>query len=396
MRILYISSTEDGMLTRSIYYDLLKEFEEQGHDVTIAYASKSKTKLFTENGMDYLRIKTMNMVKNTNLIEKGIATLIFDSTLSNSIKSHLKGSFDMILYSTPPITITSTLKMLRKAHPKAFFYLMLKDIFPQNAIDIDIIKKGSFLHKFFLKKERKIYAYSDVIGVMSQANKKFILDYDPNLKSKVHILPNTISLDTIEPELRRSDFNLPSNKKLLLYGGNLGLPQSVPYILECYKTIENDPGLAMVIAGRGAMDHLIKDYIQIHKPTNLFYFDHMPQSRYDNLVASCDIGLIFLDYRFTVPNFPQRLLSYLSKSMPVVCATDKATDIGRISQDNGFGYAVASNDVKEWYDTIKTITQDLESMKSMGIKGYEYLKNNFTSEIGVGKILTEYNKFKGE
>jgi len=37
--------------------------------------------------------------------------------------------------------------------------------------------------------------------------------------------------------------------------------------------------------------------------------------------------MIFLDYRFQIPNFPSRLLSYMAAGMPVIVATDPNTDM---------------------------------------------------------------------
>ena len=51
------------------------------------------------------------------------------------------------------------------------------------------------------------------------------------------------------------------------------------------------------------------------------------------LANSCDVGLIFLDKRFTIPNFPSRLLSYMQASMPVLAATDVNTDIGKVIEE---------------------------------------------------------------
>ena len=41
----------------------------------------------------------------------------------------------------------------------------------------------------------------------------------------------------------------------------------------------------------------------------------------------CDSELIFLDYRFTIPNFPSRLLSYMQAKLPVLACTDPNTYI---------------------------------------------------------------------
>ena len=114
----------------------------------------------------------------------------------------------------------------------------------------------------------------------------------------------------------------------------------------------------------------------------------LPKSDYDLLVKSCDVGLIFLDHRFTIPNYPSRLLSYLENKMPVLCATDVNTDIGKIAEKNGYGY---------WCESVKPedFTAMVDKMlasdrKAMGEKGYEFLKNNYLVEHTYNAIMAHF------
>lgn len=106
--------------------------------------------------------------------------------------------------------------------------------------------------------------------------------------------------------------------------------------------------------------------------------DGVPKNEYDELVRSCDVGLIFLDHRFTIPNYPSRLLSYLENKMPVLCATDPNTDMGRIAEENGYGYWCESNSVEAFNAILEKMIHS--DQKTMGEKGYEFLENNYLVE----------------
>ena len=54
----------------------------------------------------------------------------------------------------------------------------------------------------------------------------------------------------------------------------------------------------------------------------------LPKADYETIVASCDVGMIFLDHRFTIPNFPSRMLSYMKAKIPILAVTDPNTDVG--------------------------------------------------------------------
>ena len=102
----------------------------------------------------------------------------------------------------------------------------------------------------------------------------------------------------------------------------------------------------------------------------------LPKEDYDTLVAACDVGMIFLDFRFTIPNFPSRLLSYMQAKLPVLAVTDPNTDIGKMIVDGGFGWWCESDSIIKFLEIIKTI--DSSDYSDMKRKEYEFLQSNFS------------------
>lgn len=385
MKVLYISSTHAGMHESSIYYDLMQEFVANGHEVTIAYAREKrlnlKTELYTQNNMRYLGIRTGNISKNKNLIEKGISLLSIDPLFKHNIKKYLgHESFDLVLYSTPPITFIRTLKYLRSSSKDIYIYLMLKDIFPQNAVDIEMMKENSLIHRFFKRKEKILYNLVDKVGVMSPANKDYFIKHNPEHENIVEILPNAIKLRDISLNYTREDFGISSDKVVFVYGGNLGYPQAIEFLVECAKSIEDLENVEFVVAGTGSKQNIIEEYIERNNPKNFKYLGQLPKDKYDELVFNCDVGLIFLDYRFTIPNYPQRLLSYMQAKLPIVSVSDIATDIGSIAEENHYGFHVDSTDTEAFRDVILKLSTDKKLIEQMGNKAYSYLVEQYTVE----------------
>lgn len=124
-------------------------------------------------GITILRISTGNITGNIGIFEKGISTLTIDLKFKKAIKKYYGDiKFDLILYPTPPITLVNTIKFVKKK-TKAKTYLLLKDIFPQNAVDLGMMgTKGvkGLIYRHFRNKEKKLYRISDFIGCMSPAN----------------------------------------------------------------------------------------------------------------------------------------------------------------------------------------------------------------------------------
>ena len=344
MKVLFLTiSRLIDISERNIYNDLMREFRDEGHDVYIVSPRERRygeqTSLTANNGVHVLGVKTLNLIK-TNIIEKGLGQLLMQRQFIKDI------SFDLVLYSTPPITFTGLIKHLKKKQPKTVTYLMLKDIFPQNAVDLGMFGKRSLFYKYFRNKEKQLYKASDFIGCMSPANVDFLLKHNGFLnRESIEICPNAIELTmedkTVTEEDKaaiREEYNLPPGLPIFLYGGSLGRPQGVDFIVDSLKSVADRRDCFFLIVGAGVEQYKIKNWIAEHQPSNIRLLDYMDKESYDRLVKACDVGLVFLDYRFTIPNYPSRLLSYLEYRMPVICATDVNTDIGKIAEDNGYGY----------------------------------------------------------
>lgn len=384
MNLLFLTLVEiNSIESRGIYEDLLRKFRNEGHDVTIVTAverrRKTPTNLIQKEGVSILQVKTLNIQK-TNVLEKGIGTLAIEYQYLQAIKNFFNDKkFDLILYTTPPITLVKVVEYLKKRN-NAYAYLLLKDIFPQNAVDMKMLKNGSFLHKQFVRKEKKLYEISDTIGCMSPANVRFLLNNHPDLnKSKFEINPNTIEPKSfeytdIQREQIRIKYEIPTDKMVLVYGGNLGKPQGLNFLLETIQGITVD-NIYFLIVGDGTEYLKIKEWFFRLKPANAKLLQRLPKEDYDQLLSACDIGLIFLDRNFTIPNFPSRLLSYLEMKKPVLAATDINTDIGKVIELAGCGYWVKAGDINGIQKSIKKLCSD--DLAAMGQKGWELLKKDF-------------------
>lgn len=391
---------------RHIYADLMREFRDEGHHVYIVTAAERRlgqeTSLVDSHGVKILNVKTLN-VQKTNIVEKGIGTLLIESQFKAAIKKYLRDvKFDLITYSTPPITFTNVVKYLKHENPQAISYLQLKDIFPQNAVDIGMMSKTGLkgmLYKFFRNKEKSLYKVSDYIGCMSPANVQFLLKHTPDIDAKrVEVAPNSLELkyEELEPELEKAEryyirkkYELPTDKPIFIYGGNLGKPQGIDYLVKCLEANKKRTDCYFVVVGTGTEYPCLEEWYHQNNNLNVKVMQGLPKADYDLLVKHCDVGMIFLDHRFTIPNYPSRLLSYLENKMPVLCATDVNTDIGKIAEENGYGYWCESVKPEDFTALVdKMLASD---RKAMGERGYEFLKNNYLVEHTYNAIMAHFN-----
>lgn len=175
MRVLFLSQSPMESGDTGIYTDLLRTFAEHGHSVYALSPRERRTglpsELAHEDGINIIRVAVGNITK-TNLIEKGVSTLSIGVRYLDALKRFAPGvDFDLVLYATPPTTISGVVEKVKRA-TGARAYLLLKDIFPQNAIDLGMLSRSgpkAPIYAFFKRSERET---EDLVTVM-WANEPF-------------------------------------------------------------------------------------------------------------------------------------------------------------------------------------------------------------------------------
>jgi len=187
LRLLFLTLSDiETISDHGIYTDLLREFRDRGDDVYIVCPSQRRlgrpTELIAKDGVTILRVRTGNITK-ANVIEKAASTIWIQHQFTSAIRRYFgEIAFDLVLYPTPPVTFERVVDYVKR-RDGCTSYLLLKDIFPQNAVDLGMIRQGSLVWRYFRRKEKRLYALSDYIGCMSPANVKYLLDHNPDIPS---------------------------------------------------------------------------------------------------------------------------------------------------------------------------------------------------------------------
>ena len=279
---------------------------------------------------------------------------------------------------------------------------------------------------------------------MSPANVEFIRKHNTFYPAdRVEVAPNSISLtpspspngegssNTQDEEKARREnekvyilrkYGLPLFVPIFIYGGNLGKPQGIDYLIKCLDANKHRKDCFFVVVGNGTEYSKLKAWFDSHDfdldlnhdlnnlnhnlhrkdngnesekvnvsdKVNVKLMERLPKEDYDMLVKYCDVGLIFLDHRFTIPNYPSRLLPYLENKRPIICATDVNTDIGRIAEKNGYGFWCESVKPEDFTALIDKML--LADRKAMGERGYEFLCKNYTVQNTYDAIMKHFGE----
>ena len=398
MNILYIASIfptpKEG---ENLYTDLASELVENGHRVTVIVSEEKRkiddTKVCMERNFNVIRVRTGNLYE-IGSVEKAISFITLQSKMKNAINKYLSDEkFDMIVFMSPPVTMYGVVNFAMKKY-NCFSYLMQKDIFPQNAVDLKIMTKYNPAYWYFRHKEKELYKISTVIGCMSEKNKEYLLNHNKYLDcEKLQIFPNTTKLNREEEyiddarQIKRR-YSIPENRVIITYGGNFGKPQGIDFLIQILGVYKDNKNVEFLLVGKGTEKEKLYRYIKEKNIENVKLINFLNSEEFSKILKISDIGLVLLDYRFTIPNIPSKTLTYFKNRVPIMAATDNNTDFKQMLEDSGAGLWCESNDVYSFKEKLDFLIANKKVRKEMGENGRLFLEKNLTTEVSV-KILED-------
>lgn len=376
----------------NLYTDLISEFVKHGHQVTIMAPDEKHMETFIgqERGARVVRVKSLPTQNVRNLLKKAIGLALLPYYFTRAYKQYLEGeAFDWIFMPTPPITLIDFVSYVKK-HTNAKFYLILRDIHPQSAASIGLIKY-KFMYDYLAGKANKGYKLADIIGCMSQGNIDFIATNYPDIdRRKLTVLMNwqrDTGYTPVDMAIR-CKFGL-ENKCIILFGGTIGYGQRIENVILLAKLYKGNDNVVFLVVGRGVEKKRLEKLAQDMLLTNIKFIDFLPRDEYIELVKNADIGLISINEKYKVPTCPSKIVSYMSQKIPVFAMINPDNDYGQIIDLAGMGYWV--DDANP--DTVKILLDKMisdESLrKSMGESGYVFYKKHLTSDNAYYKIMTQ-------
>ncbi len=378
----------------NLYTDLMQEFVQRGHDVLVVapQGNEPSDGVCMEGNVKVLRVKTLPLF-NVGTIKKGIANVLLPFQYRRAIKKYCQDlDFDLIVLPTPPITLLSVASWLKKKSA-AKVYLILRDIFPQNAVDLGMMGQHGLLHKFFRKQEKDLYRISDSIGCMSQANVDYVKRHNPELgQTKLHMLPNWERLP--EPVSDEDILSIREkygiqDKFVVVFGGNMGRPQKMENIVALANALKDNEQVCFYLIGSGTEKYRVEQMIEQLGLQNIRTIDQLPKKEYIQILAASDVGLISLSDEFTIPNFPSKVLTYFGLKKPVLASLDLSTDFGQMLEQTNSGLWSEAGKLEDFKRNLLWLLEHADESRKMGQNGHHYMKMSLTPEIAYETIMRE-------
>lgn len=396
MRILllvvyYLPST---MSSAKLIHDLAVEFLRLGHDPVIVAPDENLVKdseLSNENGIKVFRIRT-GKIKNSSRVIRGFNEARLSKLIWQKGRSFFKENpCDLIIYYSPTIFFGKLVKRLKKLF-SCPSYLVLRDIFPQWALDTGVFKKG-IIYTYFKFIERQNYEAADIIGVQSPANLRYFEENRLAKQFQLEVFYNwtTLREENIRTGTYREQLGL-QEKVVFFYGGNIGVAQDIDNLIRLAKKMKHDEAAYFLIVGGGSEVPRLRAEISSSGLTNIAIHDPVGQQEYLSMLSEFDVGLISLDRSLKTQNFPGKLLGYMYHSMPILASINPGNDLKSLLEDQEAGLVCFNGEDEVLAENAMKLLVNANLRRRLGRNARSLLENTFSVSRAAGQILAHFNR----
>jgi glycosyltransferase involved in cell wall biosynthesis len=367
-----------------------------GHQVQVAAVQWDEDEgpplSYADEGVDIFR-----MPARTTRAFGRFVQLLYKWTMSSraalpAVRRMLRGHrCDLMIAFAPLVTMHAPFRWAAR-HAAARTYVYVTDFFPFHHHSLGLIPGGAVLAAAH-RAETALLRRADVIGCMTPANAAYLEShYRLRAEQRIEILGlwgTSTPAPTIDRAAVRRHFGLPIDRPIALFGGQITEGRGIETMLAAAALSASDPaGPVFLFVGAGRLAPLVRGHIE-RGGANVRLLDPLPRSRYLELAASADIGLIATVPDVDVPTFPSKTIDYLRAGLAVVASVEATTDYGEIIEAAGFGAAVPAGEPQALLGLLRTLLADPARLAVMREAGQRALHEMFDVDAAAATLLTQ-------
>ena len=372
--------------------DLAYEFAAQGHTVSVLVpdADLDKPWLLDEiNGVQVLRLRSLK-TKDIGYVRRTVAEFLMPFVmLRNYRKGPLANTrWDGVVWYSPTIFLGPMANALKRSSG-CKSYLVLRDIFPEWAVDMGLLGRG-LPYRFFKAIEQFQYSVADVIGVQTPANLPYFDSWSNKHRGRIEVLQNWLA-EAPNVGCSNSVEDSPlAGRMIFVYAGNMGVAQGVGIFLELADRLRNRQDIGFLFVGRGSDVKLLREIKKERCLDNVVFHDEIDPSEISGLYAQCHVGMVALDPRHRTHNIPGKFLSYLQAGLPVLASINSGNDLEEIINRERVGRVCTEHSLDTLQRLVEELVDEIAEGNNMSLRCKALSTKLFSPKIAVTQIAAAF------
>ena len=370
--------------------DLSIEFVRQGHEVVVITPSSVIINSYLLSEMDKVQVLILKApkIKDIGYFRRAIGEYFMPFIMIRHLKrnSLIDNNLDGIITYAPSIFLGPLANMLKKKN-KCKNFLILRDIFPQWAVDVGLLSNYGLPYYFLKRVERYLYSTADIIGVQTPANLKYFNENVVYRTGRIEVLQNWLAVNKSKTCHIIIGKTKLKGRKIFVYAGNMGVAQGLSVFIDLADSLSTQKSIGFLFVGRGNAVVSLRQAVKARGLDNILIYDEIEPQEIHALYQQCDVGIISLDKRHKTHNIPGKFLSYMQSGLPVLAAINSGNDLEHIINSNKVGCVSTNHSVDVLKKLVEEIVENVLSDDGTKNRCLKLYKDMFSPKKAVEQII---------
>ena len=370
--------------------DLAQQLLQQGHEPIVVVPTDNLSKAWVSELLDGVQVFRLAAFKiiDVGFFRRAINEMLLSFTMLYGLR---KSNFpitklDAVVWYSPTIFFGPLVSALKRSS-KCPSYLILRDIFPEWALDLGILRKGPVYYLFKLV-ARYQYSVADTIGVQTSANLKYLEYWNKKSNRKLEVLNNWLADAPKQGTSISIDNTTLKGRKIFVYVGNMGIAQGMDVLVDLAECLSCRHDIGFLFVGRGTEVERLQESVVTRRLHNVIFFDEIDSREVPSLLDQCHIGLVALHPKHQSHNIPGKFLTYLQAGIPVLARINPGTDLVKIINEEGVGKVYVGDNIDEFKNVAEHLVRNDSELQHMSINCLSLYKRSFTSNNAATQVVS--------
>jgi glycosyltransferase involved in cell wall biosynthesis len=352
MRLVLIADTFPPLRTSGAVQlrDLVREFVRQGHDLTVLLPDADLDQpwaLENFDGAQVLRLRSPR-TKDIGYLRRTIGEWLMPRAMWRNLRRSplARQRWEAIVWYSPSIFHGPLVRALKR-QSGCRGYLIIRDIFPEWAVDLRLLRPG-LAYRFFKWIARQQYDVADIIGVQTPGNLGYFEQWQEARKGRsLEVLQNWLGKPASALCPIRIEETPLAGRKILVHAGNMGVAQGTDILLDLADRMRARDDIGFLFVGRGNNGNRLRESAAVRGLDNVLFHDEIEPDEIPDLYVQCDAGIVALDPRHKSHNIPGKFLSYMQNGLPVLANLNAGNDLANLMRREDVGEVCETNSLDE-------------------------------------------------
>lgn len=397
MRIALIADSFPPLRTSAAVQlkDLAREFAQEGHDVTVMLPAAGLKDAWVldqdQAGFSVLRLRAPK-VKDVGYLRRTLAEFLMPFAMRFNLKRSplAQAKWDGVVWYSPSIFHGLFVDALKR-DSGCSSYLILRDIFPEWALDMGLMGRGL---PYLIFKAVALYQYNvaDTIGVQTKGNLSYFRRWANKPSRQLEVLQNWISDRPVMPCSISINNTRLAGRKVFVYAGNMGVAQGADVLIDMAVALQSRVDIGFLFVGRGSEAKKLAGIAEAKRLDNVLFFGEIDPDEIPGLYAQCTAGLLTLAQKHRSHNIPGKFLTYMQSGLPVLACINAGNDLSAMIRENDVGRVCEVADGFVLQQLAMDLVDTLEADQTMKDRCLRLHHDLFSPKRAVRQIVTALKK----